>query len=79
MVDDGVDPMRFFLSADLLVPLRRRWHTRGRCLYRRGKSDRVQQHAQAFRGTFYQASKHQIRRGWRAARPSTSHFVRENQ
>ena len=33
---------------------------------------RAQQHAQAYRGTLCRASKHQVRRGRRAARSSTS-------
>ena len=46
------------------------WHARGsgRC---RRKSCRAQQHAQAYCRTLYRASKHQVRRGRRAAGPST--------
>ena len=38
----------------------------------RGKLGRASQHTQAYRCTFYPASKHQIRQGWRAVRSSTS-------
>ena len=59
------------LPSSNLVPFWRWWRARGR-EHCRGKPGREQQHVQAYRGTRYRASKHQIRRGQRAARSSTS-------
>ena len=61
--------VRLFPSANL-VSFGRMSHARGkwRC---RGKPGRAPRHAQAYRGTLYRVSKHQIRRGQKAVRSST--------
>ena len=62
------------LPSSNLVPFGRWWPARGR-VHCRGKPGRDQQHAQAYRGTRYRASKHHTWRGWRAARSLTSHGI----
>ena len=58
-------------SAELQMgALRELVARRGHC--RRGKLGRAQQDGQAFLGTLYRVGKHQIRRGRRATRSSTS-------
>ena len=61
------------LPSSNLVPFGRWWHATSRGQrQRRGKSGRAQQHTQAYRRTLYRVSKHQIRRGRRTTRLSTS-------
>ena len=52
------------------------WHARDRRHWS-GKPGEAQQHAQAYRGSIYPGSKHQVRQEWTAARLSTSQVSTE--
>ena len=58
-------------SSELQIGALRELAARGEH-YGRGKPGRAQQHGQAFRDTLYRVSQHQIRRGRRVTRSSTS-------